>query len=243
MTKIAPIVLAFCVGLSASFFTLPLWVMSAITFARAGNRSDLLGFSGSILGSVITGAIAAIAVVYAWRGISSQITQDREAVTIDLMTREEDRIEAALPGLEEALNFVDRLSQRLSREGMSSSPDFAMVLDDLNIPLEADQLRAALADQLPFTDTRTKITIERVVAVLIHRARKVQSDQHLLKIRSASGTQHDVNVQVLHISYHAMREAVAFLDDRKQEIAAKISSYRARLKVCREKIVKAMDSQ
>jgi hypothetical protein len=87
-------ILAFCAGISVSFFTLPLWVTFAINAAKDGNRTDWLGFAGS----VVAAFVAAVAILFAWKGIMSQ-------VRLSLATREEDWIAARLPGMREASSF------------------------------------------------------------------------------------------------------------------------------------------
>ncbi|MDD1533043.1 MULTISPECIES: hypothetical protein [unclassified Bradyrhizobium] len=47
-------IVAFCAGMSVSFFTLPVWVGFMITVAREGSRTDWLGFAGAIVGAAAT---------------------------------------------------------------------------------------------------------------------------------------------------------------------------------------------
>ena len=94
--------LAFCAGVCISFFTLPVWVAFAINVAKEGQRTDWLGFAGNIVGSGITSAVAVAAIYFAWRGVTQQLR-------ITLVSREEDRIEAELPGLRQAGEFLRSL--------------------------------------------------------------------------------------------------------------------------------------
>jgi hypothetical protein len=73
-------VIAFIAGLAASFFLLPLWVMTAINIARDGNRTDWLGFAGGLLGNLLTALVAAGAIYFAWRGIMQQIAIAKDSV-------------------------------------------------------------------------------------------------------------------------------------------------------------------
>lgn len=67
-------ILAFFVGIFASFFTLPLWIAFAINAGRAGNPSDWLGFSGSIIGAAMT----ILAALIAWLAVDRQIRTTKE---------------------------------------------------------------------------------------------------------------------------------------------------------------------
>jgi hypothetical protein len=87
--------LAFCAGIAASIFTLPLWVTVMINAAKEGSRTDWLGFAGGLIGNLVTAVVAGIAIYFAWRGIMRQLR-------IGIIVREEDRIEGALPGLRDA---------------------------------------------------------------------------------------------------------------------------------------------
>jgi hypothetical protein len=88
----------------------PLWLMSlAMAFgvllsvaiplvvsANAINSTAWIGFCGSILG----GAIALFAVVVATRNVRRQLR-------VNLLSREEDRMETELPGLKQVFEFLD----------------------------------------------------------------------------------------------------------------------------------------
>ncbi|WP_256807149.1 hypothetical protein [Bradyrhizobium sp. Bra64] len=76
-------VAAFCAGTAVSFFTLPLWVMFAINFAREGARADWFGFFGSVIGACVT----LIAAIIAWFAVQRQI---RAAQAIELSRDEAD---------------------------------------------------------------------------------------------------------------------------------------------------------
>ena len=102
ITNTSIAILAFCAGISASFFTLPLWVVFAINVSKEGSRTDWLGFVGSLLGSVLAATVATIAIRYAWKGI---VLQTR----ISMLSREESRYESELPGLHEANEKVRAL--------------------------------------------------------------------------------------------------------------------------------------
>ena len=72
MTAIAA--LAFTAGSAVSFFTLPIWVTFAVNLAREGNRSDWIGFAGSIVGAAMT----IVAALVAWWAVDRQIRITKE---------------------------------------------------------------------------------------------------------------------------------------------------------------------
>ncbi|WP_316228335.1 hypothetical protein [Bradyrhizobium sp. SZCCHNR1039] len=63
------VIVAFFVGVSVSFFTLPLWVAFSINLAKEGGRADWLGFAGSTIGAFMT----LVAALVAWFAIQQQI--------------------------------------------------------------------------------------------------------------------------------------------------------------------------
>lgn len=74
-TLAAAVTLAFIVGVSISFFTLPLWVVFAINVAKAGSRADWFGFSGTVIAAGATLAAGAAA----WVVVRQQIAAPEEA--------------------------------------------------------------------------------------------------------------------------------------------------------------------
>ena len=66
-------VLAFAIGATCSFFTLPIWVTFAINVAKEGSRTDWLGFAGSVIGA----GVALIAAIIAWFAVQQQISAQR----------------------------------------------------------------------------------------------------------------------------------------------------------------------
>ena len=77
LTTTSIALLAFCAGMTASFFTLPLWVTMAINVAKIGPRADWLGF----LGSVLAGAMTLIGAVIAWFAVQRTIVAQRQLAT------------------------------------------------------------------------------------------------------------------------------------------------------------------
>lgn len=64
-------------------------------FGGVGELDDWLGFAGNIVGAAMT----VVAAFVAWRAVQPQVSAQREAVLVDLMMREEDRLETELHAL------------------------------------------------------------------------------------------------------------------------------------------------
>jgi hypothetical protein len=106
---------AFFAGTAVSFFTLPLWVMTAINIAKEGNRSDWLGFSGSIIGSVFGAAMTLVAALVAWFAVQQQIRNTNDQVHAAERLREEERINEAMRDirtLNAARNYLTALTKQ-----------------------------------------------------------------------------------------------------------------------------------
>src|SRR5262245_48759250 len=91
-----PLVVLYLVGVAG--FWCPNYVPACAEAVRKSGGEQWLGFAGS----VISAAVAAVAVFFAWRGIVLQMQ-------IALVSREEERMERALPGLIMASNFMGRV--------------------------------------------------------------------------------------------------------------------------------------
>lgn len=62
---------------------------------------DWLGFAGTVLGAIVTLGAAVIA----WRAVQKQIAAQRDAMLLDVTTREEDRLEADLHAINVCLEL------------------------------------------------------------------------------------------------------------------------------------------
>lgn len=67
---------------------------------------DWLGFAGNILGAIVT----LIAAWIAWRAVQRQITAQRDATLLGVISREEDRLEAELHVIDTCIALVDELT-------------------------------------------------------------------------------------------------------------------------------------
>jgi hypothetical protein len=151
--------LAFCAGAVVSFFTLPLWVIFFINVAKDGNRADWLGFCAGVLAA----SVAAIAIFFAWRGITRQMR-------VSIISREEERLERDLPGLYEAMRYCDRLVQMTTTEALNR------ILERVK-ESEGDEgvgARRGVRDALPLTDEATKRSITDATMFLFRMASQIK---------------------------------------------------------------------
>lgn len=90
-----------------------------ILTAKEGVKlSDWLGFAGNVLGSG-TGLLAA---AIAWRAVQKQIATQREQISLEVMIREEDRIEARLASLNGCIEYLENVALTLSRKKPEEMP-------------------------------------------------------------------------------------------------------------------------
>jgi hypothetical protein len=134
------------VGLILLTTILAAFVPIAVPFVFGSDTvkaSDWLGFAGSI----ITAGVAAIAIRYAWQGIKMQ-------TELDIISREEERMEALLPGLEAALVFLTRVHSDFIKADFK---DYRFILERSGLWLAShDGMRAMIEQKLPSTDASTR---------------------------------------------------------------------------------------
>jgi hypothetical protein len=143
--------------------TLAMFLPITLTFIYASEpirASDWIGFAGSTL----TAGVAGAAIHYAWRGITRQSR-------LDLISREEDRIERELPGLRDAGMLTSALYSSLAN--LQATKGFPEMVTHV---LEMEGLRSLTNDahleitaRLPGSDIRTRRAIRGVVGVIIAR--------------------------------------------------------------------------
>ncbi|MGM4919529.1 hypothetical protein [Tardiphaga sp. 813_E8_N1_3] len=109
--------LAFAAGSTVSFFTLPIWIVALIGWVNGGPRTDWLGFAGGLIGNLVTAFVAAIAIYFGWQGIKRQMRAS-------MISREEDRIERDLPGLQDLAAALENLNYLLELVG--NEPDLVI---------------------------------------------------------------------------------------------------------------------
>ncbi|MGJ5036577.1 hypothetical protein ACQR13_20925 [Bradyrhizobium sp. HKCCYLRH3059] len=152
----------FCAGTSVSFFTLPLWVTFAIAVAREGQRSDWIGLFGTMAGSVVTGVVAAAAIYFATRGI-------RDQISAALYSREEDRLEAELPGLLQVQSLL--IPYLWEHKELRRSLESGRGLSQRYLQLESLD---AIAARLPNVKDETRRTVAHLLFQAIDNARVLE---------------------------------------------------------------------
>lgn len=122
--------------------------------------SDWIGFAGNVL----TAGIAGAAIAYAWRGITLQSR-------LDLISREEDRIESELPGLRDAVTMLGPLTKSLSQ--VQPTEKFPAEICEI-LEREGFQPRSLttldeVARWLPSTDLRQQRELRRLIVHVLLR--------------------------------------------------------------------------
>ena len=118
------------------------------------NSTAWIGFCGSILG----GAIALIAVVVTTRNVRRQLR-------VNLLSREEDRMEEELPGLRQAFEFLDYCRTQFL-------PDPNQILETLRgrgIEVDKQMSLDDFAQQFSMTDKRTLRMVFELIDRIISR--------------------------------------------------------------------------
>jgi hypothetical protein len=132
----------------------------AYQFGGHVNASDWIGFAGN----VITAGVAAIAITYAWRGIKMQ-------TEIDLISREEERMEALLPGLEAAFIFLTRVqAEQAELEVANDNKGYARAFLETKFNLNQDDMRAEVDKRLPITDAASRLLIAQTLTLVKNSA-------------------------------------------------------------------------
>jgi hypothetical protein len=114
---------AFFAGTAVSFFTLPIWVTTAINIAKEGNRSDWLAFFGSVIGAAMT----LIAALVAWLAVQQQIRNTNDQLRAAERLREEERINEAtrdIRTLNAARNYLTALTKHFPQPNSVRFNDF-----------------------------------------------------------------------------------------------------------------------
>jgi hypothetical protein len=114
----------------------------------------LIGFGGTL-------AVGAIA----WVNVSRQIQQQRTGTRLTLLSREEDRIEAELPGLKDAALFCEATSRQL--KATDDIEQIAKRLREAKIAVQPSKVRAAVNELLPATDDRTRRLLIARLQILV----------------------------------------------------------------------------
>ncbi|WP_316214077.1 hypothetical protein [Bradyrhizobium sp. SZCCHNR2032] len=153
-----PLVILYVIGIAG--FWAPNYVPALVEAFREHGGEQWLGFAGSI----VTAAVAAVAIYYAWRGITHQSR-------LDLISREEDRIERELPGLRDAVALMDVLQRSLAE--IPPTTEFPKKVSDIisNEGLLSLGIAGHLEveTRLPSTDIRTRREIRSVVLLILIR--------------------------------------------------------------------------
>jgi hypothetical protein len=144
-----PLALLFGIGFLG--FVIPAWTDGIVALGqRSGITADWAGFAGSIIAAVISVTITGVGVIAAWFAIKGQNR-------INILTREEDRIERRLPGLYDVEILCAPLVNSLLAHGRFAliAPEFQRV----GLGMPESTFKEDLARALPLTDEVTRRNI------------------------------------------------------------------------------------
>jgi hypothetical protein len=139
LNSVSLAILAFCAGMTVSFFTLPMWVVFVSNVAREGARADWIGFAGSIIGASMTVGAA----IVAWFAVQAQINATRrhsEALRSDAAGR---RLAAYAVALDD---LTDSYFNARIHAGKPSSQDGAQSIEKFRHAADSSVLKEASID-------------------------------------------------------------------------------------------------
>jgi hypothetical protein len=131
----------------------------------SGITADWAGFAGSIIAAIITVSVAGAGVIAAWFAIKGQNR-------INILAREEDRIERRLPGLYDVSHFCRPIVSTLGAvKGFYSITD---VFQSFGLGLPNSTFKKDVENALPNTDDPTRRNIGSALGYMHSCARAAQ---------------------------------------------------------------------
>jgi hypothetical protein len=224
MTYASVSILAFCAGTAVSFLTLPLWITFAINVAKEGNRTDWLSLFATIMGSLITGGVAATAIYFAWRAVMRQSR-------LTLVIREEDWITARLPGLRDAFELCQLVAIGSKFENPSAYSYIRNLFDKrFEFPFMGEAL-PSIERLLPRTNDETRKTISLLFNVVNAAAGSAEAV-------SKSNDQEMIDYQTKRLS-----DALEAVADYEGDLGERIRTFENRLPKLRSEIEEFFESK
>lgn len=235
-----PLALLFAIGVFG--FVIPSWTTAVVRLGKlSGINESWAGFAGAIISAAMTITATIAGAVIAWFAIKSQNR-------INILTREEERIERELPGLVEGSKFLSVLALGLS--GYVSAHGALSVLSAYGfentatgflaevkkwIPNSSDAFQRRLAGNLNAI-WATAITLkaggEAAERALINaQAEQAPPDYQYESIQRWKYINSDVSNQRTMLSQY-----VGLIISMNSEVAERIKRLEARLIICRSQI-------
>jgi hypothetical protein len=222
----------------------PKWIGCAMA-AHESLAAGLVGAAGALFAAWL-----------AYSAVQRQLAQQRRATTLNIATREEDRIERLLPGLERATRFLLILSTELrALTHLENSVD-TLKLNGLIRP--DSSMEKDVEELLPRT---AQIIRDRIIAALnllhFRAAQMVAAHNELQEaqlkvvtiaewdptehaaIRAAPAAIRDKIAD----AEGWLRDAISELDDLERELREQARSYRGRLNELRRQIDEVLDGE
>jgi hypothetical protein len=160
------------IGLLALASALALLLTIGIPIAvskEAVELKDWLGFAGNVLGAFV----ALLAAVIAWRAVQRQITVQREANLLDILTREEDRLEQELFAIEVCISYHLVALKAFYSPGYAT---YVQALCSRAISPEIIEMRRSIQERAGGASSlRVVIRSSEILANLIRRATEVRN--------------------------------------------------------------------
>lgn len=139
---------------------------------------DWLGFAGNVLGAFVT----VIAAGFAWKAVQRQIASQDVATKLGVMTREEGRIEEALPGLRDAVQFASGFLIYRTLQGFDGVVE-AFQSDGFGVL--GSTYSKDVESALPSTDGATRLRVEHALYKCYRWAMHTEATMQGIRIGTA----------------------------------------------------------
>jgi hypothetical protein len=156
-------------ALASALALLPTIGIPIAVSKEAVELKDWLGFAGNVLGAFV----ALLAAVIAWRAVQRQITVQREANLLDILTREEDRLEQELFAIEVCISYHLVALKAFYSPGYAT---YVQALCSRGISPEIIEMRRSIQERAGGASSlRVVIRSSEILANLIRRATEVRN--------------------------------------------------------------------
>ncbi len=166
--------------------------------------------------TMIATAIAIIGAIIAYHNVTRQLRQQRRALAVDLMSREEERMERALPGLIEVIELLSRIVAELRA---------------LDFKVEAASVMKRKLSVMGI-DAWVKIQVPSAEDALRRRTVNALTDLYMTAMRAEEAAKGLAGEKTL----AALDEQLERTDRMNKELAAKLGLYDTRLRKFRNAI-------
>jgi hypothetical protein len=208
---------------------------------------------------LIGATLAGIGLYVAWLNVSRQVAQSREAMVINLIGREEERIEENLPGLELTANFLTEINFKLN--STPNNKEYKDTLFENSLYLMPDKMRTMIDDRFQTADAKTRLDLFHVLNLLVFQCDRLYTAKHENRLIDARVEHQRYSLSIPPPPLMTDAEEAELIDARrnlaeaeatfrlalnqfdmfKSGIDQKIVAYRRRLPVFRKRIEASLD--